>query len=299
MKKELLLVILLAIVFSSVGVHAVTTGLVSPANPGHNSSQVFLSVGGGKYITLQNAIDNGFFIAANTSLIPTTLLPVSSPYEFASQIIITLGGYNVTLQDAVNYQLFATPANSQSYAKSSIPAGGEYASKINVNTTSSIKTLQYTIDNNLLSSIPPILSCPTGYTCPSGFGIGSACYPTSGGSLGCAGTINSNRACASFSIGYTCGGVYTKGCDGSGRCVGYSGNGCGGCPFGTTSDGAGDTLCINRAGGLLYTAHPADASYASGVNYCGTSSTAPICQVPGSYGSHTDSSWILYPCAFG
>ena len=133
------------------GVFALTNGPVTAINPGHNSTQIFIQVNN-QYITLQNAIDYGYLTGSNSSPITATSLPLTSPYHLASKLIVTLGGYNVTLQDAVDHRLFVTPGNSQSYAKSSIPAGGEYAGRINVNTTDSIRTLKYAVENNLLSS---------------------------------------------------------------------------------------------------------------------------------------------------
>ncbi len=150
-----------------IGVYALTTGTVQPVNPGHNSTQVFIPVGSGQYITLQSAIDYGYFKGTSPSNIPKTSLPANSPYELANQILMTVSGYNVTLQDFITYNLFATPSNSINYKRgSTIPAGGEYAKYINISTTSGFMTLQYALDTNfnLLSSVlpPPTYSWSTG-----------------------------------------------------------------------------------------------------------------------------------------
>lgn len=295
MKKGRVYIIFAITILVSIAIiiHAATTGSVATIDPGHNSTQIFIPVGN-SFITLQSAIDTGYLLKINSSPVATTAPPTNSPYHFANQTLInvTVGStnYTMTLQEAITNNVFVTGA-SLSYTRN-IPVG-EYGYNINVNTTAGIKNLYYAIKNNLLSSSG---GCPTGYTC-GGTSVGSSCYPTSGGSLGCAGKISSSGTCSSFVIGYTCGGSYTKGCDGSGYCVGYSGNGCGNCPFGTHSSGS-DTLCNTRSGGLLYTAHPANAAYQSGVDYCGPN-WEPTCHESGPSGASYNYDWVLYPCAFG
>jgi hypothetical protein len=172
----------------AVGVYAATTGLVAPINPGHNSTQVFIPVGNGKYITLQNAIDSGYLAGINSSAVNTTLLPPSSPYHLASQILITVNSFVMTLQDAINNKVFISGA-TKSY-NTTLPAGGEYFYNINVNTTGGVMTLQNAIINNKIAS----------------------------------------TACFNQPLGTSCG--TNLACDGSGHCLGWSGTGCGQCPFG-------------------------------------------------------------------
>jgi len=196
MKKELLFVFLVSvIIFSSIGIHAATTGLVPPINPGHNSTQVFISVGNG-YITLQDAVDNGYFVNRNSSVITRTLLPVSSPYHLASQILInvTSGGniYTMTLQQAADNRVFVSGA-TRSY-QTTLSAGGEYYYNINVNTLSGIVDLRNAINNNLISSILPPF-------------------------------------CQGKPVGTSCGANLA--CDGGGNCLGWAGLGCAQCPFGS------------------------------------------------------------------
>jgi hypothetical protein len=84
--------------------------------------------------------------------------------------------------------------------------------------------------------------CGTGYVCSPSYQclqVGSSCYPAGADST-CVnpGTISSSGICTGSGYkpkGTTpCGGTEGKACDGEGVCVGWSGDGCGNCPFGTT-----------------------------------------------------------------
>ncbi len=290
--NKIFYVLIAIIIFAAIGatVYAATTGLISPQNPGHNSSQVFISVGSGKYVTLQNAIDSGYSIGANASPIATTLLPVSTPYHLASQILVNIGGYTMTLQEAIIYGVLGGGATA-SYT-TILPPGGEYASNINVNTISGVTDFQSAVANSLLSP------CPLGQhlnsqnncvaTCVSNYGTGNTpCYP-SGASSTCtnAGTVQCDGSCSGFSylrFGTQSSCSTDTACDGIGHCQGYSGTGCSGCPFGhvngpPANDGTYNIYCIDgyTTGGTWSTTYLyAATSYLDGVTWgtrAGTSS---------------------------
>lgn len=228
--KSLLFYTLILIFFivSLQYVPALTTGLVSPINPGYNGSQIFIPVGNGNYINLQTAIDYGYLLKANSSSIPITLLPVKTPYEFASQIQITFSGQKMTLQEAINTGVFTNDVLQTGYLyTTTVPAGWDYGSVINVNTTSGSINLQNAININLLllSSI-------------------SFCYPA-GVSTACTkGGVIVGGVCTGYSflpLGSGCGSSAI--CDGKGYCTGWGGgNGCYGpnppCPAGYTQSGS-------------------------------------------------------------
>jgi len=243
--------ILAVTLFSSIGVHAATTILVSPINPGHNSTQVFIQVGANNYITLQNARDYGYLVGTNSSVIPITPLPVSSPYELASQILLTYGSSTITLQSAINNNVFT---GGPMPASAIISAGGDYASNVNVNTISGVMSLQNAISSSLLSPCPTGQHLDASQNCVSNCAgnMGQSCYP-SGVNSACtnAGVVQCDGSCVGYSFLYfgtqsSC--PITSSCDGGGHCVGYSGDGssasCSQCPFGTTT--SGDlTTCIH------------------------------------------------------
>ncbi len=173
----ILVIIILAAIVAVV--YAATTTLISAPNPGHNSSQVFISVGSGKYVTLQNAIDSGYSIRANASPIATTLLPVSTPYHLASQILVTVvGGYTMTLQQAIDHGVLGGGA-TVNYA-TTIPAGGESASNININTVGGVTNLQSAVTSVSLSPCPSGQHLDSSNNCVSSYNVGAPCTPTSG-----------------------------------------------------------------------------------------------------------------------
>jgi len=279
------LVILGAII---VGVRAATTGFVAPVNPGHNSSQVLISVGTNKYITLQDAVDSGYLLGQNFSNVRITLIPVTTPYELASQVIVTFKGQKMTIQQAVSTNVFINNAFQVGYSYTSVtPIGGDVASNVNINTTSGNMTFQTAVNTGLalLSSA----HCLTGFVCPQGQKIGNPCYPTGLNGL-CvnAGTITSSATCTGYSnlgLGTSCASDGTKTCNGKGICEGWSGYGCGGCPFGDSSDGA--YSCCN----------PSTAESVGLVSYCNyyvRSCSSGSCST-----TDTDYSWSQKPAASG
>lgn len=272
-----------------VGVYATTTtGFVTPVNPGHNSSQVFISVGN-KTVTLQNAIDYGYLLGINNSVVPISSTPASSPYETASQVLITFKGQAMTLQEAINTSVFINNALQVGYHYTTVlPAGGDYGLNTNINTTTGVITLQNAINTGLtlLST-----ACLSGFVCPQGQKIGGSCYPQGNNGL-CMnmGTITSSATCVGYSFstaGTSCSADGSLSCNGNGQCVGWSGYGCGGCPFGTSS-ASGYNCCSGSSAnnvGLL--------SYCSYTHSCN-------CAVSGSCSTCTDQySWTMKPAASG
>ena len=274
-----------------VGVRATTTtGLILPANPGHNSTEVFIPVGNGNYITLQNAIDYGYFLQQNTSTIQMSLLPVSSPYELASQVIITFKGQAMTLQQAINTNVFINNALQVGYSyTSALPIGGDYGTSTTVNTTSGNMTLQNAINTGLtlLSS-----ACLSGFICPQGQKVGNPCYPIGNAAL-CMnmGTITASATCTGYSFanaGTSCISDGSQTCNGKGQCEGWSGYGCSSCPFGSSS--------ANVAGNLNdYCCNANPSENVAILEYCAEDSSCH-CPATGSCSVCTnDYSWGMKP----
>jgi hypothetical protein len=234
---------LFAVVFSLISVHAASVSVIAP-NPGHNSTQVFIPVGRG-YITLQDARDSGYLLGANTSVVPVTLLPVSTPYEFANQIYFTSNGLIFTLQSAIDNNFFNGGTKPPSTLVSS---GWDSASNVNINTANGVITLQSAISDSLLSPCSSGQHLDASHNCVSNCvnNVGQSCYP-SGATSSCAtaGTVQCDGSCS----GYTFSAFGAQGscsadssCDGTGHCQGYSGTDCSSCPFGTTVTGDLNTV---------------------------------------------------------
>jgi hypothetical protein len=132
----------------------------------------------------------------------------------------------MTLQEAVGNGVFITGV-SRSYT-TSLPAGGDYAANVNVNTINGVMNLQNAISNNLLSP------CPSGqhWDVPSQ-GCVANCVSNMGQSCGgtsCvyAGTIQCDGSCTGYSFvarGTACADDWHA-CSGGGACLGWSGTGC-------------------------------------------------------------------------
>jgi hypothetical protein len=125
-------------------------GTITSINPGHNSTQVFIPIGN-DYITLQDAIDYGYLLGVNITPVPITTINNAMPYELSSKILITISGKTMTLQEAIAHNVFVSGATA-SYT-TTVPPGGELASKININTSgappNNIMTLQSAITTNI------------------------------------------------------------------------------------------------------------------------------------------------------
>lgn len=250
--KEKRLQLIFCFVFIIFALGIVSAASILAPNPGHSSNQVFVPVGNNTYITLQNAIDSAYIIGGNLSSVTTTAIPTSSPYEFASQLLITAYGKNMTLQEAINTNVFKNKNPQAGYPYTNLtPAGGDLASNTNVSVSGIAKSLQTAIaDNSLLSVVPN----------------GQICYL---GSTSCstAGTWFEGSCLGSSDLvrGTTCSGGT---CDGSGNCQSWSGSGCSAadgkgpntCPFGYTSS-SGNYFCnLVDSAGLKY----------AGQNHCGS-----------------------------
>lgn len=249
-KKRILVSYFIFLIFAFGVITSATTAFIAAPNPGLNSSQVFIPVGNG-YITLQNAVDSGYLIGANISVVGTSLIPVSTPYEFANLVLINDYGKNMTLQEAINTNVFINKNIQASYSYTSlIPPGGDPAMMINVSVSGIAKLFQTSInDGSLLAAIPNGQVCDTGSTCITS-GTWWDGY--------CIGAGNVTR-------GTTCSGGT---CDGFGNCRSWSGSGCSAadgkgpntCPFGYTET-SGNYFCnLVDSSGLQY----------SGASHCGS-----------------------------
>jgi hypothetical protein len=284
------------------------TSVIPPINPGHSSTQIFIPIENGLYITLQTAISSGYLLGQNFTDLSSnyTTLPPTTPYEFASQILLTFQGQSMTLQEAINSGAFANAAPKAGYSYTTVlPAGGDYASNVNINTSQGVITLQNAINTSigLLST-----ACIPGFVCPQGQGIGSVCYPSGAQSV-CVinGTISSNGTCVGSSIlptGSICGGgpygspTYgAETCDQAGQCLGWSGSGCGDssaigstggdqCPNGVSTDPTGSYYCCNSI----------PSEDVSTLEYCGYSYSCS-CGTSRSCTCTTPYSWSMVPAA--
>jgi hypothetical protein len=95
----LMLVTILTIYFAS--------AVIAP-NPGHTASEIYVKYSPNCYVSLQNAVNKGYLSQVLSVVSPTSLdcktlsqLPKSQPYALASDVLITIKGQKMTLQQAV------------------------------------------------------------------------------------------------------------------------------------------------------------------------------------------------------
>src|SRR5271157_298936 len=179
-------IIILAAIGS--GVHAaIKSGPIALRNPSHQSSQVYIEYSSTCYFTLANAITNGYLTTPNLVLSGLNCdappFPKTSPYYLASQVLINVGPYIMTLQEAFDNSVFTT-ASAPNYGATrsyTITPSGAWgpSTEIYANTATG-STLQDAINSNSI--------------CASN--MGQACYP-SGSDPSCtsAGTINCQGSC--------------------------------------------------------------------------------------------------------
>jgi hypothetical protein len=198
-----------------------------------------------------------------TTILTIYALVIASDVGHPSpQILVTINGYNVTLQQAIDNGWLKGISQPNSSTVSAIPNPGHSASEIIITISNYTLTLQNAINqdyfkgtgtissssqvpseghfgtevevtvNSVKKSLQEALSelrytCTTNYTqpCPSG---DVSCINL--------GTIQCNGTCSGSykSKGTNCTSDDWHACDGEGSCLGWKGYGCGSCPFGFT-----------------------------------------------------------------
>ena len=155
------------LILAAVGISIYAQTIITIQNPSHTSDQIYLQYNSTCFFTLTNAIANGLLEVTPTTLPPCDAppFPKTSPYHLASQILINVGPYTMTLQEAYNHLVFAGGSApnynaTQSYT-TTLPAGGQLGSQIYTNITNGI-VLQNAITNGSTSSIS---SQPIGTSC--------------------------------------------------------------------------------------------------------------------------------------
>jgi len=241
--------------------------LVTTTGLGHPYTEIIVSINNCN-VTLQSAIDNTYITGLAT---PTKCLSKSQfpkTYHLASSILIVKDGFTMTLQEAVDNNVFADGA-TRSYT-TQLPKGGHFANEVEI-----IIGTRMNLQDAINANSGGKFSCVNNYGNSCGFGDPICIIKT--GTIDCAGNCvgaqyepttkscgikdcdtldntcrnyndvtkycdgNGNCAdptCNSYTNtakGTNCGGD-SKACDGAGSCLGWSGEGCGRCPFGSTSD---------------------------------------------------------------
>ncbi len=263
-------------VLLTAGIYAVLIIL----NPGHSPEEIIVTIDNCD-VTLQSAIDNNYLKGTAT---PTTCLLKSEfpkTYHLASEITVTIDSYTLTLQDVINQNYFkGTDIISSS---TSLPSKGHSANNVEVTVNSIQKTLQDTLSelrcvlntcidlgyecgtwDDACGGTLNCSDCGPGSACSEGSCIlTSECTPGQTEPTDC---DSLDRRCRNYNdVTNTCdsSGYWTnppcnsyvntargtncfndKSCDGAGNCEGYSGKGCGGCPFGTANPGSLTNQCI-------------------------------------------------------
>jgi hypothetical protein len=179
-----------------------------------------------------------------------------------SEILVTINGYNVTLQQAIDNEWLKGINQPTFSTLSSIPNPGHSASEVIVAINGYEVTLQDAINQNYFkgtgtissSSSAPFQGHPAteievtvnsvkkslqdalpeiAYACAANYG--QSC-PSGDASCINPGTIQCDGTCSGSykSKGTSCTSDDWHACDGEGSCLGWKGYGCGSCPFGFT-----------------------------------------------------------------
>ena len=173
----------------------------------HDSDNILITVDGFS-MTLQEAINNNVFISGATQS-STTEIP--NPGHSANKVWVSVNGVETTLQDAIS-TIGLCGNSSNPYIDST--SLGQFANEIEISPGTS---LQDAINSGEFCCAPN-----TGSSCGGSICVNPGTVMCDGT---CVGTSPKNNR------GTDCEGVY-KACDGNGKCLGWSGYGCGNCPNG-------------------------------------------------------------------
>jgi hypothetical protein len=219
----------------------IVSAVVDKTKAWHLSNEVIVSFGNCK-VTLKDAVSKGYL---NGTATPTNCLSTfPSVYHSADKILITVNNNAMTLQEAVDNQVFLGKAGG-SYTKQ-LPAGGHFGSEIEVNIGGTTKSLQGAIDQKSYDIF--CAKCPTEIMCyPTGYNINcvtSGVYLMDGT---CSGWSFRPKGTDCALIVSSSGLVISKACDENGNCLGWAGEDCKSCPWGykkyTCSSPCGTTYC--------------------------------------------------------
>jgi len=186
----------------------------------HSASNVFVNVGTTK-TSLDSSASN--FIGTHTYSSVSTL--IGGEHD-ASEIRVYVKDGEMTLLDALKSTNKLCPKTSSSVPTAPADKSKAYHLATEINLASG-KTLQKAInDGNLCGCVPNVetktcgvtsqCESPNTVTCLSS-GLWPTCTPNY------------------VAKGTDCNTAKTNACDGAGSCIGWSGNGCGSCPFGSSS----------------------------------------------------------------
>jgi hypothetical protein len=231
--------------------------------------------------TLQYAVDNGLLKGTHTYA-SASISNIIGQHD-ASQIWVKVNTGEKTLLSALSSGVNGLcGSGSYSTYSGAVPNPGHVATEI-----------MFSSGTNLQTSINAgtFCGCTPGTTQSCGTSTACITYTDVTCTSSWTWPACSNPTYAAF--GTSCGS--NVGCDGAGNCVGYSGSGCGSCPFGTTNNnncGNANTLCHACPNGQ------ADCSNHWGGYYWRDIGWAMVCsyQTCGISGcSGTDVSWNIYP----
>jgi len=189
-------------------------------------------------------LESSYFIGTHSY---SPIVSLMAGQHDASQIWVSVQDGEMTLFNALQSpnRLCPNPTKPTAYSSSNIPDPGHLATEILL--TASGKTFQAAINDG------DFCGCTSGstktYTCPdspcANYGtITLVCQPSG---------IWQNIVCTPLSYvgrGTRCG--TDKTCDGAGNCIGYSGTGCGSCPFGTEASTYATWCALSDSNGKCY-----------------------------------------------
>ena len=203
----------------------------------HPASDFKISVAGSS-MTLQQAADGGYLKGESSYASSSSIL---MGQHDASQIWVSVNGAEKTLLAALSFGVNGLcGSSSSSYSSASIPNPSHLATEINL---SSGKSLQAAIDESSFCQCVP----GTTQTKDCDY-LDSVCRNYNDVTQTCSSSgAWDNPSCDSFSNAARatpCGGDDWHACDGSGNCQGWSGTGCGGCPWSYKTLGDVRKVCI-------------------------------------------------------
>jgi len=281
----------------------ISISFVNASGGTHSSTSVSLSIDSiaknPDSILISNLVGSHTY-AAGTS---------PDPGHNANQIWVSVQDGEMTLLSALQSTHKLCPASpiKTLYTSASIPNPSHLATEINL---ASGKTFQKAINDGDYCCVPKTCSS-LGISCGSasdgcggtlscgGCGANQACtngkcvstcvsnMGTSCGGTSCvnAGTINCAGTCtgtSNMAKGTACGSGDSTSCDGSGTCAGWSGSGCGSCPFGKIANQGGSVWACTLSGDQGRNPNPGGS--------WGTGQYAARC-------SDSYSCWLFFTCS--
>ena len=210
----------------------------------HLASEIIVEINSIQ-LTLQDAINQNYF--KGTGTISSALTSLPSIGHFATKVEVTIGGTPKILQEALSELKHTCVANYNQ----DCPSGD--AACINLGKIQCDGTCSGSYKSSGTSCGTDMECDGSGYCvglCNRDYGLDCSNACIIAGIVACDGTcigtfVSKGTSCPVSEC--TGGGSECK-CDGAGNCLGWSGTGCGGCPFGWFSSSTGKSSYCNLNG---------------------------------------------------